>query len=162
MRDMIWKHVNSFLKIEWRIMGNPPAKKKEKKERKHSTWNHFIPGQFFFLVFLGPRLWHMEVPRLGVKSELHLLAWGTATSTPDPSCICNLHHSSWHHRILNPLVKTRDWTHNLMIPSRICFFCAMTWTPPLTFNKWHIVGGIQCTYQNALGKIYHNLNSKCF
>ena len=25
---------------------------------------------FFFLFFLGPHLWHMEVPRLGVKSEL--------------------------------------------------------------------------------------------
>ena len=24
----------------------------------------------FFLVFLGPHLWHMEFPRLGVKSEL--------------------------------------------------------------------------------------------
>ena len=25
---------------------------------------------FFFLVFLGPHLWQMEVPRLGVESEL--------------------------------------------------------------------------------------------
>ena len=25
---------------------------------------------FFFLVFLGPRPWHMEVPRLGVELEL--------------------------------------------------------------------------------------------
>ena len=25
---------------------------------------------FFFLVFLGLYLWHVEVPRLGVKSEL--------------------------------------------------------------------------------------------
>ena len=25
---------------------------------------------FFFFVFLGPLLWHMEVPRLGVESEL--------------------------------------------------------------------------------------------
>ena len=24
---------------------------------------------FFFLVFLGPHPWHMEVPRLGVESE---------------------------------------------------------------------------------------------
>ena len=29
---------------------------------------------FFFFVFLGPHLWHMEVPRLGVESELQLLA----------------------------------------------------------------------------------------
>ena len=25
---------------------------------------------FFFFVFLGPHLWHIEIPRLGVKSEL--------------------------------------------------------------------------------------------
>ena len=28
--------------------------------------------------------WHMEVPRLGVESELPLLAYTTATATPDP------------------------------------------------------------------------------
>ena len=27
---------------------------------------------------------HMEGPRLGVKSELQLLAYNTATATPDP------------------------------------------------------------------------------
>ena len=53
---------------------------------------------FFFLsfflgggVFLGPHLQHTEVPRLGVESELQLLAYTTATATPDLSCICNLH-----------------------------------------------------------------------
>ena len=39
-------------------------------------------------------LWHMEVPRLGVQSELQLPAYTTATATPDLSRICNLHHSS--------------------------------------------------------------------
>ena len=29
----------------------------------------------------GPRLQHMEVPRLGVKSELHLLAYTPARAT---------------------------------------------------------------------------------
>ena len=33
---------------------------------------------FFFLVFLRPHLWHMEVPRLGAKSELQLPAYTTA------------------------------------------------------------------------------------
>ena len=32
---------------------------------------------FYFYIFLEPR--HMEVPRLGVKSELHLPAYTTAT-----------------------------------------------------------------------------------
>ena len=33
---------------------------------------------------------------------------------PDLSHICNLHRSSWHHQILNPLSKNRDQTHILM------------------------------------------------
>ena len=45
---------------------------------------------FFFFVFLGPCLQHMEVPKLGDKSELQLPAYTTATAAPDPSCICDL------------------------------------------------------------------------
>ena len=44
----------------------------------------FLLGWFFFsffLVFLGPHPQHMEVPRLGVESELQLLARTTATAT---------------------------------------------------------------------------------
>ena len=60
----------------------------------------FFPS---FFLFLGLHLQHMEIPRLGVESELHLLAYTTVTAIQDPSHICNLHHSSWQHRILNPL-----------------------------------------------------------
>ena len=42
--------------------------------------------------FLGLHLQHMEVPSLGVESEL--LAYTTATAMPDPSRVCDLHHSS--------------------------------------------------------------------
>ena len=42
---------------------------------------------FSFLVFLGPHLQHMEVPRLRVELELQLLAYTTATATPDPRCL---------------------------------------------------------------------------
>ena len=38
----------------------------------------------------------------------------TATSTQDPSCVYNLHSSSWQCRNLNPLSKDRDPTHVLM------------------------------------------------
>ena len=37
----------------------------------------------------------------------------------DPSRVCDLHHRSWQHRILNPLRKARDRTCNLMVPSQI-------------------------------------------
>ena len=72
----------------------------------------------FCLFLLGPHLWHMEVPRLGVESELQLLAYTTATARRDPSHIYNLHHSSWQRRILNPLSEARDRTCNLVVPSQ--------------------------------------------
>ena len=38
----------------------------------------------FYFVFLGLLLWHMEVPRLGVESELQLPAYTTAIAMQDP------------------------------------------------------------------------------
>ena len=63
---------------------------------------------FLFFVFLGPHPWRKGVPRLGVKSEMLLLVYITAAATPDPSCICDLHHSSWQHQILNLLMEARN------------------------------------------------------
>ena len=71
----------------------------------------FCLSVFLFVclfVFLGLHLWHMEVTRLGVESELQLLACATGTAMPDLSGVCNLHCSSQQHRILNPLSKARD------------------------------------------------------
>ena len=51
---------------------------------------------------------HMEVPRLGVQSELQLPAYTRATAMLDPCHINNLHHSSWEFWILNPLGKARE------------------------------------------------------
>ena len=74
---------------------------------------------FFFFVFLGLHLQQMEVPRLGVESELQLLAYTTATATPDPSHICNLHQSSQQCQILKLLSEARDQTYVLMDTSQI-------------------------------------------
>ena len=41
-------------------------------------------------VFLGPYVQHMGVPRLGVDSELQLLAYTTASATPDLSFVFDL------------------------------------------------------------------------
>ena len=76
---------------------------------------------FFFFVFLGLNPWHVEVPRLGVKSELQLLAYTTATAMRDPSHVCDLHPSSRQHWILNPLSKARDGSCILVDPSQIRF-----------------------------------------
>ena len=58
--------------------------------------------------------WHTEVPRLGVESELQLLACATATARPDQSCICDLHCSLLQCLILNPLIEARNRTCILM------------------------------------------------
>ena len=74
----------------------------------------------------------MEVPRLEVESELQLLAHTTATGTPDPSHVCDLHHSSQQCRIPDPLSEARDRTCILMDTSRIHFHCATKETPELS------------------------------
>ena len=64
-----------------------------------------LPIPFFFFwggVFSGLHLRHMEVPRLGVESELPLLPYTTATAMQDPSHTVRPN--------LNPLSKARDGT----------------------------------------------------
>ena len=61
----------------------------------------------------------MEVPRLGVRSELQLPAYARATATPDPSHICNLHHSSRQCPILNPKSEASYQTCILMDTGQI-------------------------------------------
>ena len=72
----------------------------------------------------------MEVPSLGVESELQLLSY---TSQPpqqwEPSHVCNLHHSSQQHWIPDPLIEARGGTHILMDSSQIHFRCATKGTP---------------------------------
>ena len=74
---------------------------------------------FFFLSFLGPHLRHVNVPRLEVQLQLYPMAYARATATRDLSHFCDLHHSPWQCRILNPLSEARDQTCNLMVPSWI-------------------------------------------
>ena len=83
----------------------------------------------FFFVFLGPHPWHMEVPWLGVHSELLLLTYTRATAMPDSSHVCSLHHSCQQCWILNPLSEAGDQICNLTIPSWIGFCCTTMWTP---------------------------------
>ena len=72
-----------------------------------------------FFVFLGPHLLHMEVPRLGVESELQLLAYTTVTAMRDLSCLCDPPHSSWQCQIFHPLRETRDLTCILLSISQV-------------------------------------------
>ena len=91
---------------------------------------------FFFFFILELPVWHTEVPRLVVKSELQLPAYSTAAATWDPSNICDLHHSSWQFWVLNPLSKARDWTHIIMNISWVYYHWATMGTPLLIiFHK---------------------------
>ena len=60
----------------------------------------------------------MDVLRLGVKVELQLPAYTTATAARDPSHASALRHSSQPLQILNPLSKARDRTCILLDPSQ--------------------------------------------
>ena len=73
----------------------------------------------------------MEIPRLGGKSELQLLA--TATATRDPGLICDLHHSSRQNQNLNPLSEAGGQTYILMDTSQVCYCWAMKGTPVSNF-----------------------------
>ena len=77
----------------------------------------------------------MEIPRLGVKLELQLPAYATATAMSGLSHTCNLHHSSRQCQIPDPLSEARDQTCILMDASQVHFHCTTMGTPKkLTFN----------------------------
>ena len=59
----------------------------------------------------------MEVPSLGVESELQLPAY--ATVAPDLSHIFDLHRSLQQHWIHNPLSEAKDQTHIVMDTSQV-------------------------------------------
>ena len=79
---------------------------------------------FSFFCILGLYPWHVEYPRLQVESELQQLkACTTATATRNLSHVWKLYHSSRQCQILNPLNEARDWTHILMVTSRVLCHC---------------------------------------
>ena len=93
------------------------------------TWVVILFYFILFICFLGLHPQHMEISRLGIKSDLQLLAYPTATATQDLSHVCDLHSSSWQHQTLNPLSEAKDWTCILMDTSQICFCCTTMGTP---------------------------------
>ena len=122
-------------------------------------------SSFFFIIiiFEGPLPWHMEVPRLGVKLELQLLVYVTATATWNLTHVCDLHHGSWQRWIPDPLSESRDQTHILTDTSLICFHCAKMGTPricmafELTNLKKVTKGGImEKIYEDCVLNFFHS------
>ena len=56
----------------------------------------------------------MEIPRLGILSELQLLACATDIAMPDLSCVWNPHFSSRQCLVLDPQHRARDQIRILM------------------------------------------------
>ena len=64
--------------------------------------------RFFPLLLFTWHTHHMEVPRLGVRSELQLKPTPQPWKHGYPSCIFNLCCSFWQCQIINPLTEARD------------------------------------------------------
>ena len=102
----------------------------------HIKWSSLF---LFFFFFLGPHLQYMEVPGPGIKLKLQLLAYTTATATWDLSPVCDLHHSSRQHQILNPLGEARDRTCILMFTSQVLSSLSHNGNP-----KWSSLDHLCC------------------
>jgi len=111
-----------MLLVSWRwVLGRKPVK--SSLPGLHAWWK-FSPFFSAFVLFRAALEAYGGSQARGREPELQLPAYTTATATPDPSLVCDLHHSSRQRRILHPLSEARDGTRNLMVPSRIRFGCA--------------------------------------
>ena len=109
------------LPTDWVLPYAAGAAPKRPKKKKNHKKNIIYIKLFFF--FLGLHLQHMELPRLGVKSKLQVLAYTTA------------HDNA---RSFNPLSKARDQTHILMDTSWVCYHWA-TWELIYTYLNHYVV-----------------------
>ena len=78
--------IESLLNPEMRF-GRKKSDKTEQGECRALQISVFPQGKKNFV--LGPYLWHMEVPRLGVELTLQLPAYATAIATADLSLLCS-------------------------------------------------------------------------
>ena len=99
----------------------------------------FLGG--FFVCFLGLHLWHIDVLRLGDALELQLLAYTTATATPDPSRVCHLLRAMPDPNLLS---EARDRTYILMDINWVCYHWATMGTPNRIFNICFPGGYFSC------------------
>ena len=103
----------------------------------------FIYLFFVLCFFVGLHLWQVEVPGLGVKSELWLPACATAMARQDASHLFDPCQSLWQCWIFTPLSEARGQTCVLMETSRIFWPLShrrnsLFGNPRMTLFKWQI------------------------
>ena len=66
---------------------------------------HFFVILFYFILLFRDAPVACGGSQARVELELQLQGYATAKATamPDLSYVCDLHHSSWQHQILNPM-----------------------------------------------------------
>ena len=95
-----------------------------------------IPATLFFFFFFcffraAPALYGGSQVR-GRIGAAAASPYATARAALDPSRVCDLHHRSWQHWILNPLSDARDRTHMLMDASWVCNLLSHSGNSPST------------------------------
>ena len=99
-----------------------------------SFCKHWMESFFVFafvFVFCPFRAWLVAYGSSQATGLMRttVVAYTTATATQDPSCICNQHHSSRQHWILNPLSEAKDRIQVLTDASWVCYHWALMGTP---------------------------------
>ena len=145
-----------------KYLGKCPAFRMYSINTKHYHIPNFLIrlNFIFFFFFLGPHTRHMEVLRLGGKSDLQLPAYATATAMQDLSRDFDLYHSLQQCWILNPLSEAKDRTHILIDTGQICFPWATMRTPISSILKCSFSPTFTCHFsnmQNIKATSHHDL-----
>ena len=77
---------------------------------------HFV---LFLLYRAAPAAYGGSQARGQIGAIAASLHHSHSNARSEPHLNFHLYHSSWQHRILNPLSEARDRTQNLMVPSWI-------------------------------------------
>ena len=81
---------------------NPNHHSDNPRSLSYCTKRQFLTSFFVCLFVLGPQVWHMEVPRLGVESAAVVSLHHSHNSVGSKLCL-DLWHSSGQCQILGPL-----------------------------------------------------------
>ena len=114
----LWPIHNLTLRWKFRMVVNVVVQSRRKLGGYCNLHLSFLPFFFFFLL----RAMHATYGNSQARGRIGPAAAGlhhSHSNTGSKLHICDLHHSSWQHQILNPLSKTRDRNPILMDASRV-------------------------------------------